>query len=104
MFISEDDGTTWSEPKDITHFLYGANCSHPQRSKFLSSFCASGQGLRTTSGRIMFVAAMRVNEEYKLDNYLIYSDDEGATWHVSDLAYKGVMSPKLFSYPMAISL
>lgn len=99
MITSEDDGVTWSEPTDITHFLFGAECADPVRSQFLSSFCASGQGCRTESGRIMFVAAMRVDEQWKLDNYLIYSDDEGATWQVSDVACVGGDEAKVIQLP-----
>ncbi|MDO5036505.1 MAG: sialidase family protein [Porphyromonas sp.] len=89
LMTSDDDGITWSKPRDITPFLYGKDCDDPVRSKFYSSFCASGQGLRTSSGRIIFVAAMRTDEQYKLDNYAIYSDDEGETWQVSDVACIG---------------
>lgn len=86
MMTSDDDGATWSEARDITHFIFGANCPDPVRSKFWSAFCASGQGAVTESGRIMFVTAIRPNQEYSLDNYLVYSDDEGETWHVSEKA------------------
>lgn len=89
VMTSNDNGTTWSEAVDITHFLYGHQCDDPVRSKFLSSFVASGQGIQSTSGRIMFVAAMRTSSEYALDNYLVYSDDEGKTWKVSELACRG---------------
>lgn len=88
VMTSDDDGRTWSEARDITPFLYGHECSEPIRQKFLSSFCASGQGLLSSTGRIMFVAAMRTSQDYTLDNYLIYSDDEGETWQVSEEAYK----------------
>ena len=47
----------------------------------------------------MFVAAFRVNDQYKLDNYLIYSDDEGQTWEVSELACKGGDEAKVIVMP-----
>lgn len=99
VMTSDDDGATWSEARDITHFLYGKECKDPVRSQFLSSFCASGQGAVSPTGRIMFVAAMRTSSEYKLDNYLIYSDDEGETWEVSELACKGGDESKVITMP-----
>lgn len=99
MMTSDDDGATWSKAVDITHFLYGKDCSDPERSQWWSAFCASGQGAVTKDGRIMFVAAFRVNDQYKLDNYLIYSDDEGQTWEVSELACKGGDEAKVIVMP-----
>lgn len=99
MMTSDDEGATWSEPADITHFLYGEDCSDPVRREWWSAFCASGQGAVTEDGRIMFVAAFRINDQYKLDNYLIYSDDEGKTWEVSDLACKGGDEAKVMVMP-----
>lgn len=99
MMTSDDDGATWSEAVDITHFLYGKDCPDPVRSQWWSAFCASGQGAVTKDGRIMFVAAFRVNDQYKLDNYLIYSDDEGKTWNVSELACKGGDEAKVIVMP-----
>lgn len=99
MMTSDDDGRTWSEAKDITPFLYGHECSDPIRSRFLSSFCASGQGLTSGTGRIMFVAAMRTSQDWKLDNYLIYSDDEGKTWQVSDRVYERGDESKVIQLP-----
>lgn len=99
MMTSDDDGATWSDAVDITHFLYGKDCPDPVRSQWWSSFCASGQGAVTKDGRIMFVAAFRTNDQYKLDNYLIYSDDEGKTWKVSELACKGGDEAKVIVMP-----
>lgn len=99
MMTSDDDGATWSEARDITHFIFGTNCADPVRSKFWSAFCASGQGAVTESGRIMFVTAIRPNEQYKLDNYLVYSDDEGETWQVSEMACPGGDEAKVIVMP-----
>lgn len=89
MSLSNDNGLNWSEPKDITHFIHGDDCEDAVRQKWLGGFFASGNGLLTRSGRIMFVAAMRENEAYTLNNYLFYSDDKGATWHISGRASVG---------------
>ena len=89
MSLSHDNGLNWSEPKDITHFVHGDDCHDAVRKKWLGGFFASGNGLLTRSGRIMFVAAMREDEAYSLNNYLFYSDDQGATWHISGRASVG---------------
>lgn len=99
MMISDDDGATWSPARDITHFIYGSECTDPQRSQFWSAFCASGQGAVTERGRIMFVTAIRPDANYRLDNYLVYSDDEGETWQVSERAYAGGDESKVIVMP-----
>lgn len=90
---SKDGGRTWGEPMDITSVLWGGRAEHPLGQRYKGSFCASGNGLRLTrgphAGRIMFVAAMCRLSHYVADNFVVYSDDEGKTWHVSDLAYRG---------------
>ncbi len=84
---SNDNGVTWSAPTDITDQLYGANCSNDDRKSWGGVFCASGNGLCTRDGRIIFVAA--VKQGRLLSNYLFYSDDKGDTWHVSAKAMTG---------------
>ena len=88
MYIarSYDNGQTWTEPKDITDELYGAKCQNEVSRKWWSAFFASGNGLLTSTGRIMFVLAVRDNEEWVACNYAVYSDDNGETWHISGRA------------------
>lgn len=86
---SLDGGRTWTEPEDITHFIYGSLCSDSVRRHWRGAFCASGNGLLTSKGRIMFVAAVHENHEWVAANYVIYSDDNGATWEVSGRASSG---------------
>lgn len=90
-YVSEsaDNGITWTPARDITAQLYGADCPDPVRKKWMASFCASGQAIQTSLGRVMMVAAVREDSDYSLNNYLVYSDDEGATWDVSQKAMEG---------------
>ncbi|MDO5017211.1 MAG: sialidase family protein [Porphyromonas sp.] len=99
MMTSDDDGATWSQPRDITRYIFGSESDDPDRQQWWSSFCASGQGAVTESGRIMFVAAIRKGEAYSLDNHLIYSDDEGESWHVSETACIGGDEAKVIVMP-----
>ena len=86
---SYDNGQTWTEPEDITHFIFGDNCIIPEHQTWRASFFGSGNGLRTSTGRIMFVAAIREGSAQSLNNYAVYSDDNGQTWHVSGRASVG---------------
>lgn len=83
---SYDNGQTWTEPEDITNFIFGSNCIVPEHRSWRASFFGSGNGLRTSTGRIIFVAAIRETTAQSLNNYAVYSDDNGQTWHVSGRA------------------
>ncbi len=87
--ISHDKGRTWEAPKNITDVLWGSKCDNAERKTFTHSFFGSGNGLRLTrgehAGRILFVAAMGSGNQ--LHNYAVYSDDNGASWSVSERAY-----------------
>ena len=83
---SFDNGQTWTVPKDITDELYGAKCPNEESRTWWSAFFASGNGLLTSKGRIMFVLAVRPNEEWAACNYVVYSDDNGETWQISGRA------------------
>lgn len=93
MYISRsnDNGMTWQEPEDITHFVYGMDCQEEGREGWLGGFFGSGNGLLTSSGRIMFVIAMRENNGTGevVCNRTVYSDDNGTTWKVSERASVG---------------
>ncbi len=81
MITSTDNGQTWSEPKDITNQIYKGETS-PKGMKGM--FFGSGHGLCTSSGRLMAVIAGRFGNSNH--NYVIYSDDEGDTWKLSNRA------------------
>ena len=91
---SSDGGQTWSEPEEITAQLWGSRATNATCRNYKGSFFGSGNGLRLTrgnkAGRIMFAAAMvRRTGNNILDNFVVYSDDNGHTWSVSGRAYSG---------------
>lgn len=81
---STDNGQTWSQPKDITDQIFSGD-----RKYWTASFCAAGNGLKTRNGVLMFVAAMRHDSGTTLYNHVIYSNDNGETWNVSNCAMMG---------------
>ena len=96
---STDGGKTWGDPEEITSQLWGSQATNTLCRNYKSSFFASGNGLRLTrgdyAGRIMFAAAMVRKTGNILDNYVVYSDDNGYTWQVSNRAYSGGDEAKL---------
>ena len=81
---STDNGLTWGEPLNITSLIWDGSTHH-------GAFIASGNGLRLQcgehAGRIMFAAAACRNGVNQSDNYVVYSDDDGATWNRSVVAF-----------------
>ena len=78
---STDGGRTWEPVTNITKSIY--------RDRFeYGGFFASGNGIITSTGRIIFVAAIRTEEAWggRADNVLAYSDDQGKTWQISETA------------------
>ena len=83
---SHDNGQTWTEPLDVTDEIYGEGSPMEECRDWFSAFFSSGNGLLTSTGRIMFVLAVRPTEEWAACNFVVYSDDDGATWHTSHRA------------------
>ncbi len=72
MTYSDDDGLTWSLPKDIT----------PEVKSDWMKFCGTGpgMGIKTKSGRLIFPAYC-TNAGGIQSSFNVYSDDDGQTWH-----------------------
>lgn len=86
---SSDNGITWTAPRNITSQIYGAGCTDPVRATWQGSFFGSGHQLALRSGRLMAVIAVREPSVSGIQNYAVYSDDEGETWSVSKRALSG---------------
>jgi lysophospholipase L1-like esterase len=85
-FYSEDNGRTWSRPVDISEPLY---------QMFDKSKAGAVKSMFIGSGRIFQSATVKVGKYYRLycsnlckdegganKNYVLYSDDFGASWKV----------------------
>ena len=66
---STDDGATWSEPVNITKMV--------KKPEWRSIIHGPGVGIQTRSGRFV-VPCLQLNE---WRSFVIYSDDQGRTWH-----------------------
>ena len=102
IITSTDGGDTWSTPRTLTDELYQTTYTE---GAVQGSFAGSGRGLmlqrqkdEQLNGRIMFAMSHRfiVNGKRSIQEYIIYSDDEGNTWKFStQSAYNGGDESKL---------
>lgn len=102
IITSTDGGDTWSTPRTLTDELYNTTYNE---GAVQGSFAGSGRGLmlqrqkdKQLNGRIMFAMSHRfiVNGKRSIQEYIIYSDDEGNTWKFStQSAYNGGDESKL---------
>lgn len=102
IITSTDGGNTWSTPRTLTDELYKTTY---KEGAVQGSFAGSGRGLmlqrqkdKQLNGRIMFAMSHRfiVNGNRSIQEYIIYSDDEGDTWKFStQSAYNGGDESKL---------
>ena len=86
MSTSEDNGVTWTEPVDL--FETGRITDHTQYGLF-DYFVTSGKGLYTNDGILMYLLpaqcytdAAKTAHISNSNDYLFYSTDDGATWHI----------------------
>lgn len=89
---SDDGGTTWSDPKSLYETVY--NDKTYKEGTLYGTFTTSGRGIcleRQTeaqgnhNGRVMFAMCSKFEENSSnMYEYVIYSDDEGETWNISE--------------------
>lgn len=99
IITSTDGGDTWSTPRTLTDELYNTTYTE---GAVQGSFAGSGRGLmlqrqkdEQLNGRIMFAMSHRFANN-NVQEYIIYSDDEGDTWKFStQSAYSGGDESKL---------
>ena len=99
IITSTDGGDTWSTPRTLTNELYTTTY---KEGAVQGSFAGSGRGLmlqrqknEQLNGRIMFAMSHRFANN-NVQEYIIYSDDEGDTWKFStQSAYSGGDESKL---------
>lgn len=99
IITSTDGGDTWSTPRTLTNELYKTTYTE---GAVQGSFAGSGRGLmlqrqkdESLNGRIMFAMSHRFGKN-NVQEYIIYSDDEGDTWKFStQSAYNGGDESKL---------
>lgn len=99
IITSTDGGDTWSTPRTLTNELYQTTYTE---GAVQGSFAGSGRGLmlqrqkdKQLNGRIMFAMSHRFGKN-NVQEYIIYSDDEGNTWKFStQSAYSGGDESKL---------
>lgn len=99
IITSTDGGDTWSQARALTDELYKGVYEQGQ---VLGSFAGSGRGIclqrqkdAKLNGRVMFAMSHRFATG-AIQEYIIYSDDEGETWKMSPKsAYNGGEESKL---------
>lgn len=93
LMRSTDRGLTWGDTVNLTRVVWDA------ASPYRASFVASGNGLRLRqgphAGRLLLAASLLRRSEWVSDNFVLYSDDDGRTWHLSQMAFRGGDESKL---------
>lgn len=95
---SDDQGKTWSEPKDITALVKpGQSKDNPQAGDVKAVFATSGEGIQLRygqyAGRLIqqFVGKVRTADgREEIQAYSLYSDDHGKTWQRGDFVGTGM--------------
>lgn len=79
---SSDYGATWSTPVDIWSSINWNGVAHSS-----SAYVTPGKGVTFSNGRVAFV--LNVKSGNYTNEYLLYSDDDGATWSVAPTPLTG---------------
>lgn len=77
---SDDQGTTWSQPIDLTPSL--------KKPAWQAIFATSGTDIQTESGRFLVPLVIK-DEQGVVHSANAFSDDHGATWKVGELIGAG---------------
>lgn len=81
IFTSTDNGRTWDKGRTInTPETFTDKISGTRGVGIFSFFATSGRLITTSTGRLMCAVPVLYSKGSACDNYIIYSDDEGATW------------------------
>ena len=99
IITSDDGGETWTAPRSLYDVVYKSTYKQGQ---VMGSFAGSGRGLllkrqkdKSRNGRIMFAMSHRFTSG-NIQEYIIYSDDEGKNWKMSpNSAFDGGDESKL---------
>jgi sialidase-1 len=82
VFYSDDQGETWSKPREITKQV--------KRDNWTWYATGPGVGIQLESGRLVIPCDHAVSGTKKYGSHAIYSDDGGATWEIG-----GVISDRV---------
>lgn len=84
LITSEDDGVTWSAPKNVTNEVVAPNF-------YISGF-GPGSGFQMTKSTVYknrLIVPIRLTEGTRTRNRALYSDDHGVTWKIGQEAADG---------------
>ena len=83
MVTSTDDGLTWSSIQTIAPASdSSAGITFTDHASLYDYFVTSGKGLYTHDGVLMFLLDAQTASGSSEQNYVLYSTDDGATWHI----------------------
>lgn len=81
--ISQDQGSSWSSPQDITNSIYGYYCENPITNRWQGAFVSSGRLTQLSNGRIIAALVVRESTSFDISTFVMFSDDQGLSWQVS---------------------
>ncbi|MCR4810076.1 MAG: glycoside hydrolase [Prevotella sp.] len=85
MCTSDDYGKTWKGPSVIAPASASSSgITFTDHAGLYDYFVTSGKGLYTSDGVLMYLLDAQKTSSGTETNYLLYSTDEGATWHVDN--------------------